>query len=200
MPNFDAAVEAIHQRGYFVGEGFWPMPEALAMQQACEQLKAEERFRPACIGRSTGQHRHEEVRSDLIYWLENDLPTPLQNYLDALEAYRQQVNRELMLGLDHVEVHAAFYPPGARYAKHFDRFRDDDARTLTAILYLNSDWSETDGGLLTIDLPDGSEAKVLPKLGTFVSFLSADFAHEVHPTTRDRLTLTGWYRRRGGLF
>ena len=200
MPNFDPAVEAIHQKGYFIGEQFWPAPEALAMAEACQELRQQDRFRPARIGRAQEKQRQEAIRSDLICWLDEQLPPPLQTYLDALEAYRQQVNRELMLGLDHVEVHAAYYPPGAHYGKHLDRHRDDDARTLTAILYLNPDWQAEDGGLLSIDLPDGSQASVLPRLGTFVSFLSAEFPHEVQPTRRDRLTLTGWYRRRGGLF
>lgn len=200
MPCFDSAVEAIHQKGYFVGEQFWPASEALAMTAACQELKRQERFRPARIGRAQEKQRHEAIRSDLICWLDSDLPAPLQHYLDALEAYRQQVNRELLLGLDHVEVHAAYYPPGAHYGRHLDRHRDDDARTLTAILYLNPDWQAEDGGLLSIDLPDGSQATVLPRLGTFVSFLSAEFPHEVLPTRRDRLTLTGWYRRRSSVF
>lgn len=200
MPDFTPAVAAIHQKGYFIGEQFWPASEALAMAEACQALKLQSRFRPACIGRAQSKQRHTAIRSDLICWLDEPLPAPLRHYLDALETYRQHVNRELLLGLDHVEVHAAYYPPGAHYDKHLDRHRDDDARTLTAILYLNPDWQHSDGGLLEIDLPDGSQAHVEPRLGTFVSFLSAEFVHAVQPTQRDRLALTGWYRRRGRPF
>ena len=42
---------------------------------------------------------------------------------------------------------------------------------------------------------------VLSEAGTLVVFLSADVPHEVLPATRDRLSLTGWFRRRGdGVF
>lgn len=200
MPNFDLAVEAIQQQGFFVGEGFWPEAEALAMAVACQDLANAEKFRPARVGRAEAQRREESLRSDLIHWLEGDQPPALAAYLEALETYRKSVNRQLFLGLHDVEVHAAMYPPGAHYGRHLDRFQDDDARTLTAILYLNPDWQKSDGGLLRIELPDGSTREVLPSLGTFVSFISADFPHEVLPTQRPRLTLTGWYRRQLGLF
>ena len=37
----------------------------------------------------------------------------------------------------------------------------------------------------------------LPQAGTLALFLSADMPHEVLPATRERLSLTGWFRRRG---
>lgn len=46
-------------------------------------------------------------------------------------------------------------------------------------------------------LADGRELDVLPEAGTLVLFLSADLPHEVLPATRERLSLTGWLRRRG---
>ena len=46
-------------------------------------------------------------------------------------------------------------------------------------------------------LADGRELDVLPEAGTLVVFLSADLPHEVLPATRERLSLTGWLRRRG---
>ena len=36
-----------------------------------------------------------------------------------------------------------------------------------------------------------------PAAGTLVVFMSGDFPHEVLPASRERLSLTGWYRRRG---
>ncbi len=38
---------------------------------------------------------------------------------------------------------------------------------------------------------------MLPQLGTLAVFLSANLPHEVLPATRERLSLTGWFRRRG---
>ena len=105
------------------------------------------------------------------------------------------LNRELMLGLDELEAHFAMYAPGTRYAKHRDRFRDDDARVLSSVLYLNDDWQESDGGALRLYLPD-RHLDVYPSAGKLVLFLSADFEHEVLAATRDRLSIAGWFRRR----
>ncbi len=97
-----------------------------------------------------------------------------------------------------MELHYAVYPPGAGYQRHLDRFRDDDRRTLTVILYLNPpDWSEEDGGqLLFWPNPDGAPHVIQPLGGALVTFLSERFWHEVTPARRERISLTGWFRRR----
>lgn len=46
-------------------------------------------------------------------------------------------------------------------------------------------------------LADGREHDVLPQAGTLALFLSSEMPHEVLPATRERLSLTGWFRRRG---
>jgi len=57
--------------------------------------------------------------------------------------------------------------------------------------------------MLRIFLPqaDGTEktCDVPPLAGTLVTFLSGEFPHEVLPTTRERLSVTGWFctRREG---
>ena len=68
---------------------------------------------------------------------------------------------------------------------------------MTTVCYLNDDWRAEHGGALRIELPDGSERDVLPAAGTLVVFMSADFPHEVLAANRERLSIAGWYRRRG---
>ena len=106
------------------------------------------------------------------------------------------LNRTLLLGLFSFEGHFAIYPAGAAYRRHRDRFRDDDARVLSCILYLNDGWSARDGGTLRIHLDGGGQYDVLPIGGTLVCFLSERFEHEVLPGKRERLALTGWFRQR----
>ena len=105
--------------------------------------------------------------------------------------------RRSLLGLFSFEGHYAIYPPGAGYRRHRDRFRDDDARVLSCVLYLNAGWSMQDGGALRMHFDGGQQGDVLPIGGTLVCFLSERFEHEVLPATRERLALTGWFRRRG---
>ncbi len=90
-------------------------------------------------------------------------------------------------------------PPGARYGCHLDRFQDDDHRVISVSLYLNLDWSAEDGGALRLHLEkpeSGPYEDVLPAGGTLVCFLSGRFQHEVLPSRRDRLSVTGWLTRR----
>jgi SM-20-related protein len=41
------------------------------------------------------------------------------------------------------------------------------------------------------------ERDLLPLAGNLLLFNSAQLAHEVLPARRERLSLTGWFRRRG---
>ncbi len=115
----------------------------------------------------------------------------------AGRACARQINASLFLGLEDFEGHFALYPPGAYYQKHVDRFRDDDARTVSAVLYLNRDWSVEQGGELRMYFPDERTLDLPPLAGRLVVFLSGEFPeHEVLPASRERLSLTGWFRRR----
>jgi SM-20-related protein len=48
------------------------------------------------------------------------------------------------------ESHFAFYAPGTSFSKHVDRFRDNDSRTISAVIYLNEDWLAEHGGAFFI--------------------------------------------------
>ena len=147
-------------------------------------------------GRAGARTQRSDVRGDRIAWLDEACDAPAERAVaDWLEAVRLRCNRDLMLGLADIEAHYAIYPPGARYARHRDRFRDDDARVLSCVLYLNDGWTAGDGGALRLYTPAGA-IDVTPLGGTFVAFLSADFEHEVLPASRERLALAGWFRRR----
>ena len=118
-----------------------------------------------------------------------------------MDELRIDLNRALLLGLEDLEAHYALYPAGARYARHRDRFHDDDARVLSSVLYLNPDWRANDGGALRLHL--GADAQnphmdIYPTLGTLVLFLSAELEHEVLPASRERLSIAGWFRNRSG--
>ena len=109
---------------------------------------------------------------------------------------QQTLNRELYLGLAELEWHFARYPAGSFYQRHLDQHRDQDTRAVTVVQYLNRDWTENDGGQLRIYLDAENQIDVTPHGGTLVVFLSNRFEHEVLPARRERLSLTGWYRRR----
>ena len=198
MLNEQDIVAGLTQFGWCVVPGFLGTNETTALREECRQAHAAGAFHAAGTGRGQAQVR-SEVRGDHVLWVDESNAGPaLQGVLAQLEALRQSVNQSLFLGLFDLETHFAVYPPGGGYQRHLDRFRDDDRRSLTVILYLNeSDWQEQDGGLLRFwPDPETIPLEILPAGGTLVTFLSDRFWHEVLPAHRQRLSLTGWFRRR----
>ena len=194
---FEALIGGIAERGYAVVPGAAPRPLVRALRERAREVHALGGFTQARVGRAEGRAQRQDIRGDRIAWLDPSAPAPAEASLFAwLEQLRTACNRELMLGLAEIEAHYAIYAPGASYARHRDRFRDDDARVLSCVLYLNENWRAGDGGALQLFPPDAAPLTVHPQGGTLVAFLSADFDHEVLPAKRERMALTGWYRRR----
>ena len=73
--------------------------------------------------------------------------------------------------------------------------RDDDARVLSLVLYLNARWRAEEGGALRIDAGRDGVVEVAPVGGTLIAFLSERFPHEVLAATRTRMSIAGWLRR-----
>ena len=174
------------------------LPQTLTGELAAECHRRAQRgtLSPAGVGRGQGLAVREGIRGDSIQWLEPGQSAACDQYLQAMDELRQALNQAFYLGLEDYESHFALYPPGAFYQKHLDRFRDDDRRTVSAVYYLNDDWQAEQGGTLRLYPQDGAELDVLPTAGTLVLFISAELPHEVLPATRERLSLTGWFRRR----
>jgi SM-20-related protein len=199
-PGLVSIAEGIAGPGWCVTPGFLSPTEVSALVAEAAALRARGTFRTARVGRGQGLRANPEVRSDQILWVDAETDgAAIRGYLTHLEDLRQTLNRELFLGLVDFEGHLALYPPGSSYRRHLDQFRGVERRTLSCILYLNPDWQAADGGALRI-YPDpedpGRFAEVLPEGGTLVTFLSARFEHEVMRARRERLSLTGWFRRR----
>ena len=175
------------------------LPESLTRElaQECRKRAAEGELEPAGVGRGLAQEVREGIRGDRIQWLEPGQADCCDSYLEIMDSLRLALNRGLFLGLEDYESHFALYPPGAFYLRHVDRFRDDDKRMVSAALYLNDTWLPEHGGQLRMYLKEEGVCDVNPVGGCLVVFLSGEVPHEVLPATRERLSLTGWFRRRG---
>lgn len=197
----DAIADDLERQGWSVQPGFLDPEAAAALRERSLQWWHEGEFRPAAVGRGPSRHRDETIRTDHVRWLDFSVGGRFSDvYATWYEPLRLALNRRLYLGLFDLEAHVTVYPPGSFYVRHLDRFRDASHRTVSVILYLNPDWRPDDGGVLRMYLPqpDGSEVHhdVLPEAGTLVTFLSGDIPHEVLPTTRERLSFTGWFGTR----
>lgn len=196
----DRVIACLADKGWCALPGFLPPALTDSLAKEARALYRSGGMRPAATGQGGERAVRAGLRDDAIAWLEDDPQSPAQRaYLALMEELRLAANRELQLGLFDLEAHFARYPAGARYRKHLDTFRHDGRRTLSVICYLNADWQEADGGKLRIYLDEadpGRHVDILPEGGTLACFLSHRFPHEVLPARRERLSLTGWFRRR----
>jgi SM-20-related protein len=159
----------------------------------------EGQFRQAGIGRGESFEVNKAIRNDHVKWLEDSASPAQQHYLYTLEQLRLAINRTLCLGLFDFECHLSIYPPGSYYRRHVDQFRGIGLRTVSSILYLNENWEDADGGQLCLyaNPQDESEhVRIQPYGGQLVTFLSAEFPHEVLTARRERMSITGWFSKR----
>ena len=186
----DAFGDAFAAAGFAVWPGFLAAGEVRELAATARAQLAAGEFRPAAIGRGDARQRRSDIRGDDIRWLDA-LP-----HGERFDAVREAVNAATYLGLFELEAHFARYPIGAFYRRHRDVFAGQDGeRVVSMVLYLNEGWGDGDGGELRLYLDEGAR-DVKPEGGTLVAFLSERFEHEVLPAKRERLSLTGWFRRR----
>ena len=193
----DRICAGIADVGYAAVPGFLPATLVAALAADARQRDAAGEFSIAGVGRGSTRIERSAIRRDRILWLDEPAADAVtRRCWEMLAALRSALNQALLLGLFSFEGHYAIYPRGGFYRRHRDRFRDDDTRVLSCVLYLNHDWTASDGGVLRLHLDGGEPFDVLPAGGTLACFLSDRFEHEVLPATRERLALTGWFRRR----
>jgi SM-20-related protein len=195
----DRICAAIANEGCAVEADFLPQAMVAALADEAHARDAAGEFHAAGVGRGAAHVRRSDVRGDRILWLDQNVASSSQHpFWQALDALRLALNETLLLGLFSFEGHYALYPPGSYYRRHRDQFRGagpSDIRVISCAMYLNENWALADGGALRIY--DGERVRdVLPVAGTLVCFLSDRFEHEVLPATRERLSLSGWFRRR----
>ena len=192
-------LNGIANQGFAVIDSFLPQVTIRALAAEARTLHVQGETRRAMTGKKNGE-KPDNMRGDFIHWLDDTNPSATQQeYLQCMEELRNDLNQNFYLGLFDLEAHFAVYPPGAAYRRHLDQFQDDSKRQVSCVLYLNQDWQAEEGGQLRLYLdetPEPQYVDIQPESGRLVIFLSGRFWHEVLPATRERVSLTGWFRTR----
>jgi SM-20-related protein len=192
----DRVLEQLRADGISVSDDFLPPPDIRALAECAALRRSRGEFLEARIGADRSLQRRAGVRGDLTCWLAGALLPAETQVLGALERLRVGLNEGAYLGLLDLEIHYAWYPPGAAYARHVDRPQGSSARRVSLALYLNEARSSADGGALRIRGDDGRFRDIEPVGGRLAVFLSDSREHEVLVTQVPRLSLTGWFRGR----
>ncbi|HWU75364.1 MAG TPA: 2OG-Fe(II) oxygenase [Rhodanobacter sp.] len=192
--EFTAAADALAADGWCVLPNLMSGAQTLALADECTAMHDAKLLLPARTGAA---RTNAGLRGDSTHWFASGtMSKTQQTFTDRLDTLRLALSRSLMLGLVDCESHYAVYRPGARYARHRDCLRDNDARVLSCVFYLNPQWQEAEGGALRLYLADGTARDIYPHAGNLLLFLSARFEHEVLPATRDRMSIASWMRQR----
>ena len=174
--------------GVSVRDGFVTPSEVRALTECASLRRRRGGFSAARIGGEHSLQRREEIRGDSICWI----TAPLLSAERAL----LQLNAEAYLGLLDLELHHAWYPPGAGYARHVDQPHGRAQREVSLVLYLNQNWTPAAGGELRIFDAAGGHRDIEPLGGRLACFLTPGREHEVLPAQCDRLSISGWFRSR----
>jgi SM-20-related protein len=194
--DWRATAVALRDRGYATLPGAMPASAWRTLRAEAQQLFADDAFSSARIGRGDGARTEGLTRGGSICWLESGMPAG-NSFLRWMDGLRLSLNRDLFLGLDSFEAQYAHYPVGAGYETHVDRHQSSNARVVSAVIYLNSDWPAEAGGELVIyDAQDAPRLTQAPDGGTLVLFMSDDTPHEARIATRERWSIAGWFRTR----
>lgn len=198
--KMECLIADMKQNGWATLTAETPDEDAIQLMRECASTCEAGTFTQAATGRGSGLQVRDGIRGDQILWLPpGGATTDQKTWLARLECFRLAINQQLFLGLFEYEGHFAVYPIGSFYKAHLDQHAGARDRIVTVILYLNADWQPGDGGELKLwTTPEGREGNyqlIEPRMGTIVCFMSDEFWHEVLPANKERMSITGWFRK-----
>ena len=197
LSDFDVAWQnklTDEQLDKFVYDG-WMIIDEVFENKALLALQSESGFIDYRDAELTAGIRVSDIRGDRIRWITENFFAGFY-YLQSINALAALFNQSLFAGIRHSEAHYACYPVGFGYQWHSDNPAGRDERVISAVFYLNDDWSDSDGGALEIVDKHGIHHNVTPVANRLVIF-DSDLQHQVQIAHRQRYSIATWMRRDG---
>ncbi len=178
----------------FVDDG-WIVIDDVFDRTALLALQAESGFIDYRDAELTAGVRISDIRGDRIRWITENFFAGYF-YIQSINALGMLFNRNLFAGIRHSEAHYACYPVGFGYQWHSDNPAGRDERVISAVFYLNDEWTASDGGALEVVDKHGVHHNVMPVANRLVIF-DSDLQHQVQIAHRQRYSIATWMRRDG---
>ena len=197
LSDFDVAWQdklTDKQLDKFVDDG-WMIIDEVFENKALLALQAESGFIDYRDAELTAGIRVSDIRGDRIRWITENFFAGYF-YLQSINALGMLFNRSLFAGIRHSEAHYACYPVGFGYQWHSDNPAGRDERVISAVFYLNDEWTASDGGALEVVDKHGVHHNVMPVANRLVIF-DSDLQHQVQIAYRQRYSIATWMRRDG---
>ncbi|KGP63006.1 hypothetical protein EP47_12825 [Legionella norrlandica] len=200
MLNYELIAQDICTQGYHIIDSFLEADHYHSLCDIAQIINQKDLFRSAKIGQNEQSQQNNTIRTDKIYWIDEDSPYPsLQAYLQKLINLGNMLNQMVYLGLAEFETHFAIYQPGTFYKKHVDQFTNTKTRKISCVYYLNKTWQKKFGGeLLLYNLKDELLLNI-PPIGNRLVCFNSELPHEVSLTYQTRFSIAGWMKTRASL-
>ncbi len=160
------------------------------------RLSATGSMKASGIGNSKEHVTDSRIRGDTVNWIENQSTNPYEAiYLAKVWKFISHLNSTCFTSIKNFESHYANYGQGSFYKRHLDQFKNEKGRKFSIVLYLNQNWNEADGGMLSLYPAGKAQQDIAPVGGRMVFFRSNEMEHEVQPSqTLNRRSIAGWLK------
>lgn len=154
------------------------------------------RMKASGIGNKSDFQQNANIRGDKINWIDEQSSNPFELiYLKKMAQFILYLNKTCFTSIKSFESHYASYEKLSFYQRHKDQFNSEKGRKFSIVLYLNEDWTEQDGGVLSLYPENKAPINIAPLGGRMVFFKSDEMQHEVHASfTRERNSIAAWLK------
>ena len=194
--QFEALIQGLIDDEYGCCDNFILPETILGLRANINKLYETGDMKSSGIGNNSDFHKDKNIRGDYINWIEEQSTNQFEIiFLKKIDKFIMHLNNTCYTSINSFESHYASYEKTNFYKRHIDQFKNEKGRKYSIVLYLNHDWKQEDGGLLSL-YPEGKkQIDIAPLSGRIVFFRSDEMEHEVNASfTRDRKSIAGWMK------
>jgi len=194
--QFEILIQGLIDDNYGCCNDFIQPSTVLGLRANIQSLSKSGNMKAAGLGNKKGFQKDKKIRGDKINWIEEHSIDAFEMiYLKKIGKFIDHLNKTCFTSIKSFESHYSTYEKRSFYKRHIDQFKNEKGRKYSIVLYLNQDWKEEDGGILSLYPKGGEQKNISPLGGRMVFFRSDEMEHEVHASfTRDRRSIASWLK------
>ena len=194
--QFEGLIQGLIDNDYGCCNDFILPSTVTGLRDNIQNLSASGNMKPSGVGNKVDFQQNEAIRGDKINQIESQSTNSFELiYLKKVEKFILHLNKTCFTAIKSFESHYSSYEKESFYKRHIDQFKNEKGRKYSIVLYLNNEWEEKDGGMLSLYPEKRKQINISPLGGRMVLFKSDEMAHEVHAShTRDRKSIAGWLK------
>ena len=194
--QFEKLIEGLIDDNYGCCNDFILPAIVTGLRRNIQALSESGSMEPSGIGNKADFQNDKGIRGDKINWIKEQSTNQFELvYLKKVEKFISYLNKTCYTSIQSFESHYSNYEKKSFYKRHIDQFKTEKGRKYSIVLYLNQNWKEEDGGMLSLYPKDEEQINISPLGGRMVFFRSDEMEHEVHASfTRERRSIACWLK------